>query len=593
MVDEHETLSRSPNRSRVSYSRNYKPRNDEASILSSRGQSLPQLISSRSGTNVHALREQSSPRRASTFAIGRRLSGPSLYDEYSDIEYGSGTPALSGGDHDERRASVAANLLNTPQMRSQRLIGNSNPRYKWEQYFKADDELKQMKKSVRKYYERNNYLIQRYLYIDRLLDSSLPHNLIQEYNNPSSPGFHVPPTISEVETPPATPLLNGSAKHPENNSASASTTSLPAAGASQAAVKVKRTPKNLYKVPDEDTPLLCAQSSPESTPQPVMPEFVPEEEASSDAPIVTVAIYINLVANTILLIMKIIVTVLTSSVSVLASLVDAALDFLSTGIVWTTTRLISRQDQYAYPVGRRRLEPIGVLVFSVIMVTSFFQVALEGISRLTGEEHEIVALSVPAIAIMGSTVVIKFACWLWCRLIKNSSVQALAQDAMTDVVFNIFSIIFPLVGYFAQLWWLDSVGGILLSVYVILSWSRTSVIHIRNLTGYSADADERNVLLYLTMRFAKTIRQIQGLQAYHAGDKLIVEADVVVGYPADGQEGIRGGKSENGKEMSLRDSHDLGESLQYMLESVPMVDRAFVHLDYESYNLPSHMAQQD
>jgi hypothetical protein len=45
--------------------------------------------------------------------------------------------------------------------------------------------------------------------------------------------------------------------------------------------------------------------------------------------------------------------------------------------------------------------------------------------------------------------------------------------------------------------------------------------------------------------------------------------------------------------MSLRDSHDLGESLQYVLESVPTVDRAFVHQDYASWNLPSHMTQQD
>lgn len=88
-------------------------------------------------------------------------------------------------------------------------------------------------------------------------------------------------------------------------------------------------------------------------------------------------------------------------------------------------------------------------------------------------------------------------------------------------------------------------------------------------------ADERNVLLYLTMRFAKTIKQIQGLQAYHAGDKLNVEVDIVL--------------DEN---MSLRDSHDLGESLQYVLESVPTVDRAFVHQDYAGWNLPTHMQQQ-
>lgn len=95
---------------------------------------------------------------------------------------------------------------------------------------------------------------------------------------------------------------------------------------------------------------------------------------------------------------------------------------------------------------------------------------------------------------------------------------------------------------------MDPLGGLLLSAYVIINWSHTSAQHIRNLTGAAATADERNILLYMTMRFAKTIKQIQGIQAYHAGDKLNVEVDIVV--------------DEN---TPLRDSHDLGESLQYVL----------------------------
>jgi divalent metal cation (Fe/Co/Zn/Cd) transporter len=63
------------------------------------------------------------------------------------------------------------------------------------------------------------------------------------------------------------------------------------------------------------------------------------------------------------------------------------------------------------------------------------------------------------------------------------------------------------------LWWLDALGGLLLSMFVIFNWAQTSAGHIRNLTGAAATADERNVLLYLTMRFAKTILKIQGLQA--------------------------------------------------------------------------------
>jgi cation diffusion facilitator family transporter len=318
---------------------------------------------------------------------------------------------------------------------------------------------------------------------------------------------------------------------------------------------VKRTPKNLYKVPeaDENTPLLAHDDAIEDeedleTANSELKDWVPEEDEDTESPIVKLALYVNLSANTALLIMKIVVTVLTSSLSVVASLVDAALDFLSTAIVWFTSWMIARQDRYAYPVGRRRLEPIGVLIFSVIMMTSFFQVGIEGISRLSGPDHTIVQLTIPAVAIMAATVVIKGLCWLWCRLIRNSSVQALAQDAKTDVVFNTFSILFPLVGYFAKIWWLDSLGGILLSAYVIINWSATSAEHIRNLTGASATADERNILLYMTMRFAKSIKRIQGLQAYHAGDKLNVEVDIVV--------------DEN---LSLRDSHDLGESLQYVL----------------------------
>ena len=382
--------------------------------------------------------------------------------------------------------------------------------------------------------------------------------MIQEYNR-----LHIPQTISEEEATSPLGERDQSADAPDELFKNGNDSKL----------KLKRTPKALYKVPDENAPLLGGEA--EDGPKAYEFEQSDDRGEESGSRVVTVALYINLAANTILLAGKIAVIVLTSSLSVLASLVDAALDFLSTAIVWTTTKLISRYDQYSYPVGRRRLEPLGVLVFSVVMITSFFQVSLQCFNRLNSADHSIVHLGLPAILIMAATVFIKFFCWLWCRLIENSSVQALAQDAMTDIIFNTFSIIFPLLGYYFSIWWLDAFGGLLLSLYVIFNWSRTTTTHIRHLTGAAAPAADRNILLYLTMRFAKTIQKIQGLQAYYTGDKLNVEVDIVVD-----------------ESMTLRDSHDLGESLQYVLESVPKVDRAFVHLDYAERNLPSHMEQQ-
>ena len=551
-----------PKSYRIGSLRGFLPLSDTSNAFSTRGQKLPSLIQSRSTANVKDLWAQTPQRRSAN--LETQEDDESDAERDAGGEYDGPSPAKSRVSRMERRMSAVSDggeVLMTPQMRSMRLIGSNNPRYSWEQYYKSDEELKKMKKPIREYYQRNNHLISSYLYIDRLLDSSLPHNLIQEYNHPANSDLHIPKTISEE------PNSQSDNQHPSADIE-------PTRNGHGSQVKVKRTPKALYKVPDEDTPLLGndAQSGPRAHDMQISDG---DDDNESGSKVVTVAIYVNLAANAILLAGKIAVIALTSSLSVLASLVDAALDFLSTAIVWTTTKLISRQDQYSYPVGRRRLEPLGVLVFSVIMITSFFQVFLECFNRLTSPDHSIIQLGLPAIIIMASTVLIKLGCWFWCRLIKNSSVQALAQDAMTDVVFNIFSIIFPLIGYYASLWWLDALGGLVLSLYVIINWSSTSSTHIKNLTGAAAPAADRNILLYLTMRFAKTIKSIQGLQAYHAGDKLNVEVDVVLD-----------------ESMTLRDSHDLGESLQYVLESVPNVDRAFVHLDYAGYNLPSHMQQQ-
>ncbi|KAL9101616.1 MAG: hypothetical protein Q9163_003135 [Psora crenata] len=537
--------------------------------ITTRGQKLSGLIRDRSSNNIKDIKKRRQIRiEGESDEEERERDVESNSMEFDARWHGRSPAKNSRHPKSERRGSAmsdASQLLHTPQMRSMRLIGNSNPRYQWEKYYKTDADLKKMKKPIRQYYERNNRLIQSYLYIDRLLDSSLPHSLLEEYNEePSNNRLEVPQPISGELDPAAS----------ETNHPSVKVVNEPSQNGNGPHVKVKRTPKALYKLPHEDTPLL-GDGMEDVGPRASDLDNSEEDDDESGSKVVTVAIYINLIANAILLVGKIAVIVLTSSLSVLASLVDAALDFLSTAIVWLTTKLISRQDQYHYPVGRRRLEPLGVLVFSVIMITSFFQVSLECFNRLNSSDHSIVQLGLPSIIIMAMTVIIKLACWFWCRLINSSSVQALAQDAMTDVVFNIFSIIFPIVGYYARLWFLDALGGLLLSLYVIFNWSRTSSTHIRHLTGAAASAQDRNILLYLTMRFAKSIKSIQGCQAYHAGDKLNVEVDVVLD-----------------ESMTLRDSHDLGESLQYMLESVPSVDRAFVHLDYKRWNLPSHMSQQ-
>ncbi|RDW63393.1 hypothetical protein BP6252_10938 [Coleophoma cylindrospora] len=317
----------------------------------------------------------------------------------------------------------------------------------------------------------------------------------------------------------------------------------------------QRTRRDIYQAPDDNTPLFADCDSDDlDGPIPILPYFMHDESSSTNERIVIIAIYMYLIMHLLVLIGKMKVFWTSRSLAVLASLVNAALNLVSSAIVWRTIRVVTQPDVYSYPIGRRKLEPIGVLIFSVIVATSFFQ------------------LNGTAYGTMSAIIIVQLICLMAYRSVKNTSVQALVQDVLRDVILSIFSVVFPFVGFHTNLWWLDSAGGLMLSVFVMLTWLRTTSEHVRNLSGQAATSDERSILLYLTMRFAKTIKQVQNLNAYHSGDKVIVEVVIVV--------------DDN---MSIRDGHDIAQSLQHVLESVPIVERAYVEQDYASWNLPNHL----
>ena len=41
-------------------------------------------------------------------------------------------------------------------------------------------------------------------------------------------------------------------------------------------------------------------------------------------------------------------------------------------------------------------------------------------------------------------------------------------------------------------------------------------------------------------------------------------------------------------DMMLKDTHDIGMDLQYKLENLPEVERAFVHIDYQPREVDDH-----
>ena len=287
----------------------------------------------------------------------------------------------------------------------------------------------------------------------------------------------------------------------------------------------------------------------------------------------SLAININVVANILLLAGKAFAAFTTGSLSLVASLVDSALDLLCTLIVWTTNRVVTwrlNALQRRFPVGKRRLEPIGILVFSIIMVISFLQILQESVVRLL-HHAPMEALSTAAIVSLVATVVIKGVIGIGCLRVKTSQVQALVQDCKTDVIFNMLSLLFPLVGNKAGIWWLDALGAGFLSVFIICDWGHTCLENMVRLSGEAVGTRTYRKLTFLAYRFSPVVAGIKAITAYHAGDGVWVEFDLLLDA-----------------ETRLHRSHDVAETLQYCAEGLAEVDRAFVSTDYAMIGPTGH-----
>lgn len=167
--------------------------------------------------------------------------------------------------------------------------------------------------------------------------------------------------------------------------------------------------------------------------------------------------------------------------------------------------------------------------------------------------------------------------WIGCARIKTTQVQALAQgklclqlhtsrplilaflDCKTDVYFNTLSLLFPLIGHQLDLWWLDPVGAALLSLFIIYDWAETCMENVTRLSGSAASERLLKKITYMAWRFAPVVSGYKTITAYHAGDGIWVEMDIILD-----------------KETKLSQAHDIAETLQYCLEGGYLISKLIV-----------------
>eukprot|EP00927_Polykrikos_kofoidii_P034612 TRINITY_DN29334_c0_g1_i1.p1 TRINITY_DN29334_c0_g1~~TRINITY_DN29334_c0_g1_i1.p1 ORF type:complete len:442 (-),score=75.44 TRINITY_DN29334_c0_g1_i1:117-1442(-) len=313
-----------------------------------------------------------------------------------------------------------------------------------------------------------------------------------------------------------------------------------------------------------------------------------DSEESSKLGKASSLIYVSFLANVIIFAVKVSVAISSGALVIYASALDSFLDLLSGSILSITAWIMSKPALEKYPIGKSRMEPLGVVVFAAIMGTCYAQVIVEAVTRsMTPAEIE---CSPTVIGLLLGIVICKALLWIVCRLAlakmkrKSSALEAQAEDHFNDCLTNLLSAVgtFFASSFFARLcglnsattlYFIDPCVAALFSSYVIYAWVMVARENIVCLVGHSAPSELINRITYLAAVHCSEVIAVDTIRCYSFGHSYIAEVDIVLP-----------------PEMPNQQAHDIGESLQIRIESLEEIHRCFVHIDWETTHKPEHKA---
>ncbi|KAI9902893.1 hypothetical protein N3K66_002245 [Trichothecium roseum] len=301
-----------------------------------------------------------------------------------------------------------------------------------------------------------------------------------------------------------------------------------------------------------------------------------KQEAGDDQLKFRIAIWGSFAANIVLAGVQLFAAISSGSLSLFTTMADSIFDPLSTLTLILASRAIARVDARRFPAGKARLETVGNIVFCFLMAAVSIIIIAFACQELALKETD-KDFYLPSVISVCCAFGTKLTLFLYCWAIKDkySQVNILWQDHRNDLFVNGFGILTS-VGGAKLAWWIDPMGAIILSVVITGIWLRTAFNEFMLLVGVVSSIDTQQLITYVCLTHSDIIEGIDTVRCYHSGPRLIAEVDIVMD-----------------RTRSLEETHDVAEALQFKLESLPDIERAYVHIDYETTHKPEHAIKKD
>ncbi|MCK4846930.1 MAG: cation transporter [Deltaproteobacteria bacterium] len=275
------------------------------------------------------------------------------------------------------------------------------------------------------------------------------------------------------------------------------------------------------------------------------------------------ATVVNIVANVLLFVLKLWAAVVSGSVALLSEAFNSLSDAVSAIAIFIAVKVSGKEADESHPFGHNRAEPIAGIVVAIFAGILGFEIIRTSIGRLiSGGDGVVVgsfALAVPVVT-MGVKVIMAIYFKRVGRAVNSPAIMAGSTDSLFDV-FLAFAALIGIVGVRLGYPWLDPTAGLVISIWIIYAGYKIGIENIDYLMGKAPPKELTEDIRRAALGVAG-VRDTNTIRAHYVGHYIHVEIHVEVA-----------------SELSTYDSHGICEVVEEMIELLPAIEKAFVHID--------------
>ena len=273
-------------------------------------------------------------------------------------------------------------------------------------------------------------------------------------------------------------------------------------------------------------------------------------------------IWLSIIGNLILALLKLAVGFLYSSIALISDGVHSLSDVVTSVAGYIGLKVASKPPDEDHPFGHSRFEPLVAFLIGEALLIVAYEIGRDSVLRLLhGETIEVnsVMLAVTVVSITAKELMFRYSVYVG-RKLNSQILIADAYHHRSDVLSSI-AVLVGLVLQRLGFRYGDALAGLVVAVLLV----KVSLEIILENVGYLTGRAPPFEICEEIKRRALSVPNVLGvhdLRAHYVGNKLHVELHIEVP-----------------PELSLKEAHDVSEEVKKRIEEIPEVDRVFVHVD--------------